>query len=261
MKANKESVASFYDEFSKRLLNDYIRGNRRFNAAVELASSALSGRSGKILDIGCGIGVSSNACVELPGQYVVQGVDISPRNIEIANRLFARDRLTYEVSDMSKPLESGPFDALLLIDMYEHIPRSDWPGFNRVLSTHLAPGGIIILTTPSPLHQEYLRQEKPEGLQIVDETVEVADVIQLMQDTGTTLKHYSLETIWNTNDYVHLVLEHDPKHLPAKKKSNGVGMGRRIGRKFRDGVVTALSTDSESARRKFVEQRLGVGWE
>ena len=54
--------------------------------------------------------------------------------------------------------------------------RAAWPGFHGTIARSLSDTGTVIMTTPSPLHQKHLRTHKPEGLQVVDETLELSRV-------------------------------------------------------------------------------------
>jgi len=60
----------------------------------------------------------------------------------------------------------APYDMITLLDVYEHIPRSEWAQFNAILRAAIADDGTIVVTVPSPLHQNHLLQVNPSGLQI-----------------------------------------------------------------------------------------------
>jgi hypothetical protein len=70
----------------------------------------------------------------------------------------------------------------------------------------LSPTGRVILTFPSPEIQDYMAREKPSDVQVIDESIELADVLG-----ATSLKpvYFSYCNIFGKNDYVHLVLAAD----------------------------------------------------
>lgn len=259
MAVSKDAISSFYDAHSAKMLRDYVDGNIRVSAAIDLVIATLKGRRGRLLDIGCGIGISSNAFLKsLPG-FEVLGIDISPRSIEIANRLFADPRVAFAVSDMSTLPAGGPFDAIAMIDVYEHFPRNEWPRLNATLSQCLAPDGVLILTTPSPFHQRYLEQHNPAGLQIVDETVELADIVNLAEALNGTVTHYRLEDCWRSNQYLHVVIDRAPKY---EKPNLLRADDRSLARKAIDRAMHLLTTGKDriaaSERRARVRKRLGL---
>lgn len=111
-------IVAYYDGFVDRLVEDYERGNRRVEMALEFAHDALAGCH-SILDVGCGVGWTS-ADLARTGKIVV-GIDISPALIETAELMFG-DFCTFEVGDFAAtPVTT--VDGVLMVDVYEHFPR------------------------------------------------------------------------------------------------------------------------------------------
>ncbi len=204
------AIARFYDQLNPRLLGDYIFQNHRCAAGIARVCSQIDRRISKVLDIGCGIGASSDAYLRRRPWCRVDGVDISPQNIETAKRLFERDGLAFHCSDMQQRPTSTTYDLIALLDVYEHVPRTQWPRFNALLSECLSPEGIVVVAIPSPLHQQYLAQHKPEELQIVDETVDFDDIAALARDLQSRIVTFEMVSIWNSNDYIHVVMAQHP---------------------------------------------------
>lgn len=259
MAVSRDAISSFYDAHSAHMLQDYVNGNLRVSAAIDLVIATLAGRKGRLLDIGCGIGISSSAFLQaLPG-FEVHGVDISPRSIEVANRLFAHPRGSFAVSDMSTLPSGGPFDAIAMIDVYEHFPRNQWSRLNATLSQCLAQDGVLILTTPSPFHQQHLEQHNPAGLQIVDETVELVDIANLTQALNGTLTHYRLEDCWRSNQYLHVVIDRAPKYeKPYFLRTPQRGLSSRVFDRAKVLVATGKHKVEALKRRARVKKRLGL---
>ena len=98
----------------------------------------------------------------------------------------------------------GPFDAVVMIDVIEHIPLSEHVKLFELIENLLAPGGRLILTYPSPEYQYFLFKYRPEEIQIVDEIVNLKDV---PEKTNLTPIYFSTKDVWKVRQYVHLVLE------------------------------------------------------
>lgn len=114
------------------LLSPWLR-RRRFAAA----SPHIRGR---VLDVGCGVGALLDA-LGLEGRYV--GVD---RDREA--RALAEARHPGQPFLDSLPAE-GPFDTVVALALLEHL--EDPVGDLRAWRPLLAPGGRVVLTTPTAL--------------------------------------------------------------------------------------------------------------
>lgn len=103
----------------------------------------LAGKSA--LDVGCGAGLLSEPLARM-GAAVI-GVDASPDNVEVA-RAHAQgqglsiDYLACEVADVE-----GQFDLITAMEVIEHV--TDPAVFIGALVSRLAPGGLMILSTPN----------------------------------------------------------------------------------------------------------------
>lgn len=254
----KEDVAEFYDTFSQRLIRDYVRGNRRVDAAIQRVVSRITPDVRSILDVGCGIGLSSAEYAKASADVNVLGVDISPRNIEIAKRLSKSPRVEFRVSDMTDGLEGRRFDLIALLDVYEHFAASERESYHEVLAGLLSDHGTVVLTTPSRLHQEWLAENRPEGLQVIDEIVTYRDIARLADDLDADVMHYQSVSIWSTNDYVHTVLQRQPQYqkLPKRRRPDRTLTTRAVEKLKR---VLGIAAPSEvELRQKRVADLLGI---
>jgi 2-polyprenyl-3-methyl-5-hydroxy-6-metoxy-1,4-benzoquinol methylase len=128
-------------------LADLIRRHPWWKARTELTLAMLN-RLGirapaRVLDVGCGWGITLDA-LEQHG-YQAAGVDISRRMLEQLDR---PDRVLY-VADLSQdlPLDAGGFDAVLALDVIEHI--DDDLGAVSKLGQLARPGGVVIVSVPA----------------------------------------------------------------------------------------------------------------
>ena len=184
-----KEAKDFYNEFAPKLLADYAHGNPRTEAAIRYAVSKIPASARRILDLGCGIGWSSGEIKRALPAAAVLGVDLSPQLIETAAALFATPDLAFAAADLTQAgLDlAPPFDAIVMLDVYEHIPREARGRLHQQLARLLGPEGILLLTFPSVSHQEFLKQCHPDQIQPVDELIHEPDLQQLARDRGGRL--------------------------------------------------------------------------
>lgn len=104
----------------------------------------LEGKSA--VDVGCGAGLLSEPLARL-GATVV-GIDAAPENIAAA-RLHAEGQglaIDYRNGSIDV-LGSEPFDLVTSLEVIEHVDEP--AAFVRGLATALAPGGLMVLSTPN----------------------------------------------------------------------------------------------------------------
>lgn len=100
----------------------------------------------RIADIGCGAGLMCEPLAARGAQVV--GVDGARNNITAA-RLHAqaqRLHIDYRLGEPHTALDSSErFDVVLLLEVVEHV--QDMPTFVRQAAAHLAPGGLLLVST------------------------------------------------------------------------------------------------------------------
>jgi len=198
----------FYNAFSGEvLLEDFRRLNLRQVAVRELCREFVP-RGARVLEIGCGVGINAKFLQSIASRVV--GVDISDRNIEVAREYAAAPNTEFKLLDVLHAEEDlaamGPFDAVVLPDVIEHVPAELHARLFATIERVLAVPGRVIATYPSPEYQEYLRKNDPKALQLVDETIELADILR---HTSLRPCYFRYKDVWHKNQYVHLVLTSD----------------------------------------------------
>lgn len=203
----KESLA-FYNGFDKKLILDYKNGNIRIKNAIETLSNYIPDfQNSKVLDIGCGLGWSTFEFSRFFPNCAFQGIDLSPVLIQKASQLFQNTNLKYSVFDITKDVPKDVFDAVIMIDVYEHIPVADRENFHISLLKVLKPSGRLILACPTQYHQSYLKAHHPKGLQPIDEDVNQEDMFKLSRDIKGDLIYFEFQTIWRAYDYFYAVIQ------------------------------------------------------
>ncbi|WP_228851064.1 class I SAM-dependent methyltransferase [Aegicerativicinus sediminis] len=227
----KDSL-EFYNQFDKKLITDFVLGNKRIEKAIKNLGSRIPNHSDNILDIGCGIGWSTYEFAKIYKNAQVEGIDLSPVLIEIASKLFKRENLRYANFDITRDIPQKEYDAIIMIDVYEHIPVVERLNFHRFLKTLIRQKGQLLVSCPTKFHQDYLRKYNPDGLQPVDEDVEIDDIQIMARNIGGELVYFEYQTVWRTNDYFHCAIEISPQYSKfSSKKGNRIILETPLKRK------------------------------
>jgi 2-polyprenyl-6-hydroxyphenyl methylase/3-demethylubiquinone-9 3-methyltransferase len=109
----------------------------------ECSRTPLTGKA--VLDVGCGAGLLAEPLARLGAK--VTGIDASPEVIAVAREHAARQGLEidYRAGDVQE-LE-GQFDLVTAMEVVEHVAEP--AAFVRALAKRLAPGGLLIMSTPN----------------------------------------------------------------------------------------------------------------
>ena len=109
----------------------------------------ISGKKGKLLDVGCGLGYFVKKVSSYP-DWEVYGYEISPAAVNYAKQnLGLKNVFAGRVEDSKFPAKS--FDIITLWDVLEHIAEPD--PFLSYLSSLLKEEGILFLHTPNNVIQ------------------------------------------------------------------------------------------------------------
>jgi 2-polyprenyl-3-methyl-5-hydroxy-6-metoxy-1,4-benzoquinol methylase len=82
-------------------------------------------REGRVLDIGCGIGLFSLYYAQVNPKLALRGVDLNPKRIAVARRAAEHLQLTnvaYELGDARGFTSDDQYDAVYMLDVIHHIP-------------------------------------------------------------------------------------------------------------------------------------------
>jgi 2-polyprenyl-6-hydroxyphenyl methylase / 3-demethylubiquinone-9 3-methyltransferase len=113
-------------------------------------------RGKRVLDVGCGGGILSEAMARRGAQ--VTGIDLAPQTIEIAELHALEGQLTIryvrEAAETHAAHSAGAYDAVTCMEMLEHVPEPE--SVLRALHDLVRPGGDVFVSTLNRNLKSYL---------------------------------------------------------------------------------------------------------
>ena len=172
-------------------------------------AAALKPLTGKrALDVGCGAGLLCEPLARLGAG--VTGVDAAAENIAAAREHAAGAGLAvdYRAGELAS-LALGKFDLVTCMEVLEHV--ADKPAFVAALAASLAPGGLLILSTPNRTRQSRLLLVGaaelvgaiPRGTHHWDDFVTPIELHDLLADAGLAMGNPQ-GIAWSPNKGLHL---------------------------------------------------------
>src|SRR5688572_587903 len=98
-------------------------------------------KNAAVLELGCGGGGATTR--QLANRFMVTGVDISARQIELSKRNVPNGQFIH--GDMTR-VEFPPssFDGVAAFYTFTHLPQGELPELLRRISEWLRPGGLLV---------------------------------------------------------------------------------------------------------------------
>jgi len=138
-------VRDGYDSIAEQFMELVTRpriSDPRFEWINDLCERLPAG--GNVLDLGCGPGVPTAAAFARQG-YHVTGIDISPRQVELARANVPLGQ--FVVGDVLEiDFEPRSFDAVVALYSLTHIPRIRWEALFAHFVAWLRPHGWLLAT-------------------------------------------------------------------------------------------------------------------
>ena len=120
----------------------------------------------RVLDAACGLGFGSYFLAQIADQVV--GLDIDKERIQFASTRYQKASLHFMLSDATSTcLRDHSFDVIVSIETFEHIPPDRAVSFLKEMKRLLAPGGILVISTPNrSIHRQISRN--PDHINEID---------------------------------------------------------------------------------------------
>jgi 2-polyprenyl-6-hydroxyphenyl methylase/3-demethylubiquinone-9 3-methyltransferase len=149
--------------------------------------------SRRALDVGCGAGLLCEPLARLGAE--VTGIDAAPENVAAAraHAEAAGLEIDYRVGDLSA-LALGRFQLVTAMEVIEHV--ADKATFIAALAAHLAPGGLMVLSTPNRTPQSRLLLVEgaerigmiPRGTHHWEDFITPEELRALLMDAGLSMR-------------------------------------------------------------------------
>ncbi|MBL7922472.1 MAG: class I SAM-dependent methyltransferase [Bacteroidia bacterium] len=208
--ATKEQVKDYYDTFKEH--QKQLGINIRHRTILKNLKNAGLKTNSNVLEIGCGIGTVSNLILKYIAEGSFVGLDISPESINMAKNFNAfHKKAEFLVNDMSNFTHNTKFDFIVFPDVLEHIPVEQHANIFETVSKLSSDKAVILINIPEPNYLNWVRQNAPERLQIIDQSLSMQDLLNNSYPYGFKLysmNPYSLH--YDVNDYLSIVLKKDP---------------------------------------------------
>jgi 2-polyprenyl-3-methyl-5-hydroxy-6-metoxy-1,4-benzoquinol methylase len=123
-------------------------------------AAKMIGAGKRVLDVGCSEGFGTILLAEAASSCL--GVDFDEPAIEVANASVASEKLTFRAMDILTT-DPGRFDAVVTLDVIEHIFPENADAFVSRLAGVLDPHGLLIIGTPNITSDQYANEHSRRG--------------------------------------------------------------------------------------------------
>jgi trans-aconitate 2-methyltransferase len=234
----KEKVVSFYDKFAEKQEKTGI--NSRHLSILDKVRQAGLRSNHRILEVGCGIGTVSHLLATQVPTGMVLALDISPESIEKAKVLWKEQKnLSFEVSDMSDFNKNGEtFDFFVFPDVLEHIPVAQHNQLFQRIQQHAHPDSVIFIHIPAPRYLQWMIENEPEKLQVIDQPLDTGDLVKTISTNGFYLE--KMETyglFFEEKDYQYFIFRAVKPLRSSTPKSKWTVLKERIQIRLKYGLT------------------------
>lgn len=186
----KQIVSSGYDQIAQKysLWGRSVRREERAKYTALILDLLPIGA--KVLELGCGAGVPTTQ--ELQENFLVTGVDISEKSIEIAKKNVPQ--ANFIVGDMTKlEFASGSFAGVVCFYSIIHVPRSEHFSLLCSIKKWLVPGGVLVATMGSTSSEAQISDDW-FGAKMYWSNFDAAENKKLVRDAGFEIMSEEEET-------------------------------------------------------------------
>jgi ubiquinone/menaquinone biosynthesis C-methylase UbiE len=205
MKNTVSEVTEFYDEYVVEQANTGIN-DRIYGVYERLIGLGLNAHS-TVLELGCGIGMMTSLLKRTVNQGKIHAIDISAASIEYGKAKFGGANITFSTQDITTfETQLNTPDFITLIDVLEHIPLELHAALFRRISQVMGLNSHFVINLPNPDYIAHDIALEADSLQVIDQPVPFASLIQQLDDAGLELMTYQKYGLWHHDEYQWFVL-------------------------------------------------------
>ena len=226
---NKENISNFYNEFSGRQIK--VGVNERLISLMKRLKNLGFTENSRILELGCGVGAFTSLLSKKIKNGLVEAVDISDKSIENAKKL-EKKNIQFSVGDVVyyQPKNSN-FDFITLLDVIEHIPIEEHFNLFKNVSQISTEKTLTLINIPNPDFINYLHKHNPEGLQVIDQAIELPLLAETLDKNNLEIIYFEKYSIWEKEDY-HFFVVRKKREFQLKHLSDERNMQEKISNKI-----------------------------
>jgi ubiquinone/menaquinone biosynthesis C-methylase UbiE len=205
MKNTVSEVTEFYDEYVVEQANTGIN-DRIYGVYERLIGLGLNAHS-TVLELGCGIGMMTSLLKRTVNQGKIHAIDISAASIEYGKAKFGGANITFSTQDITTfETQLNTPDFITLIDVLEHIPLELHAALFSRISRVMGINSHFVINLPNPDYIAHDIALEADSLQVIDQPVPFASLIQQLDDAGLELMTYQKYGLWHHDEYQWFVL-------------------------------------------------------
>jgi ubiquinone/menaquinone biosynthesis C-methylase UbiE len=205
MKNTVSEVTEFYDEYVVEQANTGIN-DRIYGVYERLIGLGLNAHS-TVLELGCGIGMMTSLLKRTVNQGKIHAIDISAASIEYGKAKFGGANITFSTQDITTfETQLNTPDFITLIDVLEHIPLELHAALFKRISQVMGLNSHFVINLPNPDYITHDIALEADSLQVIDQPVPFASLIQQLDDAGIELMTYQKYGLWHHDEYQWFVL-------------------------------------------------------
>ncbi|MBI4092137.1 MAG: class I SAM-dependent methyltransferase [Candidatus Levybacteria bacterium] len=143
---------------------------------INIIIEFLPKENSKILDLGIGQGYLEQRLQEIGGNYELYGIDISEKAIIRLKEKFKGKFKNCDVLKIKNYYKKGYFDAIVAIELIEHVSPRKIFRFYKDIRSLLKPAGIFILSTPLNENLRLMKENPSSHVREYTEPIIVAEL-------------------------------------------------------------------------------------
>lgn len=152
-------------------------------------AARLIGNAETVLELGCGEGLGARILAKGRGWW--HGVDSDHEAILLCRATLPAERFSVERDDIRGYVAERPYDAVVSLDVAEHIPADQERRFMDSATTNLTPDGVCVIGTPNATAAKYQSPASAAGHVNLYSAMRLSDLMA---------RHFRYSTVFGMND-------------------------------------------------------------